>query len=140
MTTLGKSVPDTTLVEAILEPSKTIKKGYETLTIMTDGGRTISGLLAEDRIDAVILRDSGQEGKLITIAKSRIEQQSNRGPSLMPAGLINALASRQQFLDLLRYLMEIAEHGPARRGRCDPTRLYWRLRYLLTSGISTIPD
>ena len=119
------SVPDTKLVEAILEPSKAIKKGYETVTIVTDDGRTISGLLAEDRADAVILRDPGQDGKPITIAKSRIEQQSNRGPSLMPAGLVNALASRQQFLDLMRYLMEIAEHGPARARalRPDPALL-----------------
>ena len=43
----------------------------------------------------------------------------------MPAGLVNALASRQQFLDLLRYLMEIAEYGPsrARALRPDPALL-----------------
>ena len=74
----ARSIPDKDLVEAILEPSKAIKKGYETVTIVTDDGRTISGLLAEDRPDAVILRDPGQDGKPITIAKSRIEQQSNR--------------------------------------------------------------
>ena len=125
LSTLGKGVPDPTLVEAILEPSKTIKKGYETVTVLTDDGQTSSGLLAEDRADTVILRDFGRDGKLITIAKSRIEQQSNRGPSLMPAGLVNALVSRQQFLDLLRYLMEIAEHGPARARalRPDPALL-----------------
>ena len=38
----------------------------------------------------------------------------------MPAGLVNALASRQQFLDLVRYLMEIAEHGPARARALRP--------------------
>jgi putative heme-binding domain-containing protein len=125
LTTLGKGVADTTLVEAILEPSKTIKKGYETVTIVTDDGRTSNGLLAEDRADAVILRNPGQDGDLITIAKSRIEQRGNRGPSVMPAGLVNALGSRQQFLDLMRYLMEIAEHGPvrARALRPDPALL-----------------
>ena len=117
---LGKGVPDTSVIEAILEPSKTIKKGYETVTIVTDDGRTVSGLLAEDRADVVILRDPGQDGKLITIAKSHIERLSNRGPSLMPAGLVNALTSRQQFLDLLRYLIEIAEYGPARARALRP--------------------
>ena len=38
----------------------------------------------------------------------------------MPAGLVNALASRQQFLDLVRYLMEIAEDGPARARALRP--------------------
>ena len=117
---LGKEVPDVELVEAILEPSKAIKKGYEPITIATDDGRTITGLLVEERPDAVVLRDPGQDGKPITIARGRIEQQSRRGPSIMPAGLVNALGSRQQFLDLLRYLMEIAEHGPARARALRP--------------------
>ena len=88
---LGKEVPDVELVEGILEPSKAIKKGYEPITIATDDGRTITGLLAEDRPDAVVLRDPGQDGKSITIARGRIEQQSRGGPSIMPAGLVNML-------------------------------------------------
>jgi putative heme-binding domain-containing protein len=122
---MGKNVPDAELVESILDPSKVIKKGYETITLVTDDGRTVTGLLLTERPDAVVLRDPGQDGKTVTIAKSRIEQRSNRGPSLMPAGLMNALGSRQQFLDLVRYLMEVAEHGPARARalRPDPALL-----------------
>src|SRR3984957_19915301 len=45
---LGKDVSDVELVEGILEPSKAIKKGYESITIATDDGRTINGLLAEE--------------------------------------------------------------------------------------------
>ena len=37
LTTLGKDVPDTALIEAILEPSKTIRKGFETVTIIRRG-------------------------------------------------------------------------------------------------------
>jgi putative heme-binding domain-containing protein len=117
---LGKEVSDVELVEGILEPSKAIKKGYEPITIATDDGRTITGLLAEDRPDAIVLRDPGQDGTPVTIARGRIEQQSRGGPSIMPAGLVNALGSRQQFLDLVRYLMEIAEHGPARARALRP--------------------
>ena len=57
----------------------------------------------------------------------------------MPAGLVNALASRQQFLDLVRYLMEIAEHGPARARACGPTRPSSRRRCPSTSAGSTTP-
>jgi putative heme-binding domain-containing protein len=121
----GTVRPDVETVEAILDPSKTIKKGYETLTIVTDDGKSISGLLLEDRAQDLILRDSSPDHKPITIAKSRIEQRDARGPSLMPAGLVSTLASRQQFLDLVRYLLEIAEHGPdrARSLRPDPALL-----------------
>ena len=99
---------------------RSIKKGYEPVTIATDDGRTITGLLVEERPDAVVLRDPAQDGKPVTIARDRIEERRDGGPSLMPAGLVNALASRQQFLDLVRYLMEIAEYGPARARALRP--------------------
>jgi putative heme-binding domain-containing protein len=114
LTALGNSVPDVHVVESILEPSKAITTGYETVTIVTDDGRAVTGLLAEDRPDAVVLRDPGQDRKPLTIVKSRIERRNTGGPSLMPDGLASALGSRQQFLDLARYVMEIAEGGPAR--------------------------
>ncbi len=135
-------VPDADLVESILEPSKSIKKGYQTVTVLTEDGRTESGLLAEERPDAIVLRNPGQGGMPLLISKKRIEHQSNNGPSLMPAGLVSALAGRQQFLDLVRYLMEIAEYGPARWTRIcsDLTPLFWPLPCLITSAISTMPD
>jgi putative heme-binding domain-containing protein len=117
---IGKDTPAGDLIESILEPSKVIKKGYEPATIATDDGRTITGLLVEERPDAVVLRDPAQDGKPVTIARDRIEGQRKGGQSLMPAGLVNGLASRQQFLDLVRYLMEIAEYGPARARALRP--------------------
>ena len=99
----------------------------------------ITGLLAEDRPDAVVLRDPIGDGRTITIPRDRIEARRDGGPSLMPVGLVNALASRQQFLDLLRYLMESAEYGPARAAPCGPTRPSWRLRSPSTSDGSTTP-
>ena len=117
---IGKDTAARDLIESILEPSKVIKKGYEPVTIATDDGRTIIGLLVEERPEAVVLRDPAQDGKPVTIARDRIEGRRQDGPSLMPAGLVNALASRQQFLDLLRYLMEIAEYGPARARALRP--------------------
>ena len=85
-------------------------------------GKTITGLLAEERPDAIVLRDPARDGKLVTIASDEIEQRQAGGPSLMPAGLVNALASRQQFLDLVRYLWRsptAAPSGPAQL-RPDP--------------------
>jgi putative heme-binding domain-containing protein len=113
-------LPDSELVEAILEPSRKIRQGYETLTIVTESGRTLTGLLLEDQPQNLILRDPAQPTARITIPKAEIESQSRGGPSLMPAGLANQLTSRQQFLDLIRYLIEINEHGPARASALRP--------------------
>ena len=114
LTMLGKTVTGAELVEAILEPSKTIRKGYETVTVVTKEGKTLTGRLLEDRPDAVVLREAAPEGKSITIARADIDERRDKGPSLMPEGLVNQLGSRQDFLDLVRYLIEIAERGPAR--------------------------
>src|SRR4051812_34005820 len=117
---MGKDVADAYLVESILDPSKTIKKGYETITVSTDDGRTVTGLLGEDRPDAIVVRDPGHDGKPITIPKAQIEERKDGGPSIMPSGLVNNLGTRQQFLDLVRYLMEIAEKGPERARELKP--------------------
>lgn len=126
---LGKDVSDTTLIESILDPSKVIRQGFETVTIATDDGKTTTGLLLDDRPDAVILRDPAREGAAVSIATRAIESRKKGGPSLMPAGLANQLASRQEFLDLVRYLREVADKGPdrARALRPDPAQLAPRL-------------
>ena len=97
---IGKDTSDVHLVESVLLPSKVIKKGFETVAITTKAGKTITGLLAEERGDAVVLRDSAQDGKLITILKKDIDERNDKGPSLMPEGLVNILSGRQEFLDL----------------------------------------
>jgi putative heme-binding domain-containing protein len=117
---IGKDTPDVHLVESILLPSKVIKKGFETVVITTKAGKTITGLVAEERGDAIILRDSAQDGKLITILKKDIDERNDKGPSLMPEGLVNILSGRQEFLDLVRYVMEIAEKGPERARELRP--------------------
>ncbi len=115
------------LVESILAPSKEIKKGFETVTLVTTRGNSVTGLLAEDRPDAVILRDPAQDGKLISIARQEIEERSIGKVSLMPAGLVNYLGDRQQFLDLVGYLLEIAEKGPARALELRPAPSLYEL-------------
>ncbi len=111
---LEKGTTDLYLLEAILQPSRVVKKGFETVTIATTKGASVTGLLAEETKDEVVLRDLAQEGKLVRIPRSSIEERTVSAKSIMPDGLVNALADRQQFLDLLRFLMEVAEKGPVR--------------------------
>jgi putative heme-binding domain-containing protein len=117
---MGKEATDVYLIESLLSPSKVIKKGFETVVITTTAGKTVTGLLAEDRADAVVLRDPAQDGKVITILKKDIDERNDNGPSLMPEGLVNLLSGRQEFLDLARFLMEIAEKGPERARQLRP--------------------
>ena len=52
----------------------------------------VTGLLAEDRPDRLVLRDPRRTGSSITILKREIEQRTDGGPSIMPAGLLNGLS------------------------------------------------
>ncbi|HVX13791.1 MAG TPA: DUF6797 domain-containing protein [Pirellulales bacterium] len=113
-------IDDAYLVESVLAPSKRIRLGYETIHVATDDGRTIVGLLAEDGPDVLVLRDVARNFESVTIAKSTIEERQADGMSLMPAGLVNQLAGRDQFLDLLRYVLEISEFGPQRMAELRP--------------------
>ncbi len=61
------------LVESVLKPSATLRQGYEPVTIATTDGQIVTGLLAEDRPDAVVLRVVEKDGEARTIAKSDIE-------------------------------------------------------------------
>ncbi len=117
---LGKEATDVYLTESILFPSKVVKKGFETVVITTNAGKTVTGLLAEERADALVLREGTGDGKTMTIPKKDIDERAMETRSLMPDGLVNVLSGRQEFLDLTRYLMEIAEKGPERARQLRP--------------------
>jgi putative heme-binding domain-containing protein len=120
---LSNPEPGTTaerLVEAILEPSKLIRKGFESLTVQTTNGEVLTGLLAEETAAAVVIRDLARNGLAVTIPKSSIEERVAGKISVMPPDQANQLANRQQFLDLVRYLIEIAEGGPERAKQLQP--------------------
>lgn len=108
------------VIESVLDPSKVIRKGYEAVTVERADGTAITGLFAEDRNDALVLRDPANGGKPVMIPKSEIERRTTSAVSLMPAGLADQLADRQQFLDLAAFLIESAEFGPARARSLRP--------------------
>jgi putative heme-binding domain-containing protein len=117
---VGKDATDVYLIESILFPSRIIKKGFETTILTLNNGKTLTGLLAEERTGAVVLRDASQDYQPVTIAKADIDGRGTSAVSLMPEGLVAGLTSRQEFLDLCRFLMEIAEKGPVRARELRP--------------------
>ena len=111
LTKLGEDVTDTHLVESLLHPSKIIRKGFETVTVVTSAGQTVSGRMIEDSPQQLVLRETSDKRELVTIRKSDIDQVVQNKTSSMPANLIDQLKDRGQFLDLVRYLTEIASAG-----------------------------
>src|SRR5204862_6250915 len=65
-------------------------------------------------------RDPAQPAQTIPIARSEIGPQSASSTSAMPTGLVNQLSSRQQFLDLVRYLIELRDGGRAAAAALAP--------------------
>ena len=101
------------VIESVLEPSAVIQPAYRGLTILTDEGQSITGLVARETADAITLRDAAGGGREITLPMATIDERVPAAKSLMPAGLANLLADRRQFLDLVAYLAAVAAGGPA---------------------------
>jgi putative heme-binding domain-containing protein len=118
------------LVESVLQPNKVVKKGFESIVVATDDGLTITGLLVSEKPGELVLRDIQRDGKLVTIDKDSIEAHQQNRLSIMPAGLVNQLTSRQQFLDLISYLIEITEKGPLRAAELEPAPALYAARPL----------
>lgn len=118
---LGKEATDESLVESVLAPSKVIRKGFVAVTVTTADGRTLSGILVERTKEKFSLRDLARGGAVTTLAAAEIDEVADSPLSLMPAGQVNQLASRQQFLDLIAYLRAIRDGGPARAKELQPS-------------------
>ena len=108
------------LVESLLEPSTVVRPEFRGVTIITDDGRSLSGIVARETADELVLRDAATGGRETTIPKASIDERVEQRQSLMPVGLPNLLADRRQFLDLVRYLAEVAAGGPDRAAALPP--------------------
>jgi putative heme-binding domain-containing protein len=118
---VGKESTAEHLIESVLLPSKVIKKGYEPLSVSTTDGRIVTGLRVDEKNGALTLIDPAG-GKRIAIPIASIESRTIGKQSLMPDGLANMLSDRQQFLDLAKYLIEVAERGPKRAKELRPAQ------------------
>jgi hypothetical protein len=103
-----------------LLPSKVIRKGYETVALTLDDGTIVTGLLVEESAETIVVHDPSGNGQSVDVRKSRIDERLAPPQSIMPAGVVNQLTHRQQFLDLAAYVLDIAEHGPSRALELKP--------------------
>lgn len=119
---LGAHVTDVHLVEALLHPSKSIRKGYETVQVISLDGVSLSGMLVREDDTNLVLRDAANLQAEVSIAKDQIEERFNGKNSMMPGGLMATLKSEREVLDLMCYLFEIQEGGSIRAAELQPSQ------------------
>jgi hypothetical protein len=98
----GAATPDY-ILRSLIEPDDKLKEGYTTSQVLTLDGRLIQGIAAGGDAETLQLRTA--EGKIVSIAKNEIEEET-AGKSLMPAGLVDSL-TLAELADLTRFLSEL---------------------------------
>lgn len=96
------------IVESVLWPKRDVKPEFINFQILTVGGKVFTGYKHSSDESQVTLRDPATSN-LMTIARADIEQEI-AGSTVMPAGLTAAM-SRQQQLDLIRFLSDLGPEG-----------------------------
>ncbi len=109
------------LIESLLAPNAKVKENFNAVVVATSDGRVITGVKLRQNGSELVLRDS--EDREIAVPAGSIEEQKDVG-SLMPVGLVESL-TRQEFLDLVRFLSELGKVGPFAVGQSRVVRS-WR--------------
>ncbi len=93
------------IIKNVLWPNEEISKGFETVLIVTDEGKSLTGFILEQNDKEITLgvaTDDGK-GKKIVIAKDSIDERKDMKASSMPEGLVKTIAPAE-FLDLIEFL------------------------------------
>jgi len=89
------------LLASVVNPSAEIREGFENFLLQTTDGRTLTGFLADQDNQVVVLRTA--EGQNVSVPRAEIEELRAAGQSLMPEGLLKQLSDAQS-RDLFAYL------------------------------------
>ncbi|MBY0455963.1 MAG: hypothetical protein K2V38_01350, partial [Gemmataceae bacterium] len=87
--------------EAIIDPSKEIKEGFQTYRLTTTDSKVFVGLKIKEDAKEVVIRDSS--GRDHRVAKEDVESLAASKLSLMPDNAVSQL-TYDQFIDLLAFL------------------------------------
>jgi putative heme-binding domain-containing protein len=89
------------LLSNVFDPSLVIGAAYQPLTVVTSDGRVLTGLVAENNDQRIVLKQQG--GKLETIARGDVETSKLSQLSLMPEELEKQLPP-QELADLFAFI------------------------------------
>lgn len=113
-------VTDQHIVESLLFPSKSIRKGFETYSVLTRDGSLVTGMLVSRDDEKIVLRASSNLSEEITIAEDEVEAIRQDQQSMMPTGLVASLLEQRDFLDLAAYVIDVAAGGIPRAKALQP--------------------
>ncbi|MEJ6580855.1 MAG: HEAT repeat domain-containing protein [Akkermansiaceae bacterium] len=107
---VGAAASPSYMVESILKPNAAIAEHYENRMFTLTDGSVQMGVVTYKSEKEVVVRDSTQAGKEVRLPANAIQREQAL-PSLMPAGLTEQLKSRQEFLDLAKFLSVLGRPG-----------------------------
>ncbi len=101
LTRIGQIRNERDLLEAIVYPSASFVRSYESVRVLTKDGEDHNGVVREDASDHLTLATG--PGATVKVARSDIAETLPGAVSIMPAGLDEQL-SKQELADLLAFL------------------------------------
>jgi len=122
LVSIGGSAQVDYLIKSLLDPNDKVKEGFHTVVVVTDEGKSYSGIRIRQTNADLILRDA--ENREFAVPLDSIDQQVN-GASLMPSGLTERL-TRQELVDVVRFMSELGKVGGIRIG-LEPVVRRWEV-------------
>jgi putative heme-binding domain-containing protein len=104
LTKIGASRSGTDLLEAIVFPSASFAREFRPYVIVTESGKTHTGIITRQTADAVHLRTADLAE--IRIPRTAIEEMKESNTSIMPKGLDTTLTP-DELRKLLAYLQQL---------------------------------
>jgi putative membrane-bound dehydrogenase-like protein len=104
LTQIGKVRSTRDLVEAILIPSATLANGFESYTLATRSGQSLTGLIRHETAEAIHLVTT--DGNEVRLPRAEIEAIGASAVSLMPQGIDQTLTA-EQLRDLVAFLSSL---------------------------------
>ena len=94
------------LVNSLLHPSQKIDKEFAQVTVLKANGKTVTGIRVSQDKKKIALRNLASP-KPIEIAMDDVDDIVESKVSLMPEKLVRLLKNRQEFDDLMKYILEV---------------------------------
>ena len=88
----------------VLDPNREVKPRFLTYSLVTDDGRSLTGMIQTENANSLTLRRP--DGTTLDVQRAEIEMLQSSGLSFMPEGLEKQL-DKQAMADLLAYLDSI---------------------------------
>lgn len=97
-------------LEAVNEPSKKIRKGFDAFSVLLDSGKVTTGRIVKETDESVTMLVPTQTQQIdeVVIPRDEIDEIIKQSISVMPKGLLKGLRD-SQIADLLAYLETVSD-------------------------------